>query len=74
MPAANKTWPNFKTYFFNAYVEWKDDSKHTTIEYADTNLANYVRDMAEALQTILQVNNVTAEDQAQQIANLIIQN
>ena len=45
-------------------MEWKDDSKHTTGGHADTNLANYARDMADALQTMLQINNTTAEDKA----------
>ena len=37
-------------------------------------MANYARDTAEALQTMLQINNANVEDQAQQMANLTIQN
>jgi len=73
-PPNDKTWPNFKNHFFAAYIEWKDDNKYTTSEYTDSNLANYARDTAEALQTMLQVNNATVEEQAQQMANLTIQN
>ena len=46
---------------------------HTADENAN-NIANYTQDTAKAFQTILQINNATAEDQAQQIANLTIQN
>ena len=73
-PNNEKTWPNFKNHFFAAYVEWKDDNKYTTNEYTDANIANYARDTAEALQTMLQVNNTNVEEQAQQMANLTIQN
>ena len=70
VPAANKTQPNFKTHFFTACAEQKDNSKCEVSEYADTNLANHTRDTAEALQTVLQVSNAIAEDKAQQMANL----
>ena len=62
-PNAEKNWPNFKNHFFSAYVEWKDDNRYTADEYAQ-NMANYARDTAEALQTMLQINNANIEDQA----------
>ena len=74
LPANEKTWPNFKTAFFQAYKDWKEENKYNTDDYQDNNLSNYARDTAEALQTMLQVNNATVEEQSQQMANLTIQN
>ena len=74
LPAADKTWPNFKDRFFQACVDWKEENKYNADDYHNNNLSNYARNTAEALQTILQVNNATVEDQAQQMANLTIQN
>jgi len=72
--AANKTWPNFKRAFFQAYKDWKEANKYNAEEYQDNHLSNYARQTAEALQTMLQVNNATVEEQAQQMNNLTIQN
>ena len=65
LPATEKIWPNFKTAFFQAYIDWKEENKCSIDEYQDNNLSNYARDTAEALQTMLQVNNVTIEEQSQ---------
>ena len=68
-----KTWPNFKKLFFEAYVEWREDNKCTPGE-CNRGIANYARDTAEALQSMLQVNPAAEEERAQQMANLTIQN
>ena len=74
LPAAEKTWPNFKTRFFHSCIEWKEENKYEEDDYHKNNLSNYTRNTAEAIQTILQVNNATVEEQNQQMANLTIQN
>ena len=74
LPTADKTQPNFKATFFQAYKDWKEENKYSTDDYQDNNLSNYARDTVEALQTMLQVNNDTVEKQSQQMANLTIQN
>jgi len=72
-PADQKTWPNFKTLFFQAYVEWREESKYTASEYSG-GLANYARDTAEALQSMIEVNAAAEEERTQHMANLTAQN
>ena len=62
LPAADKTWPNYKTMFFQVYIEWKEENKYNADDYYNNNLSNYAREIAEALQTMLQVNNTTVEE------------
>ena len=73
LPADLKIWPTFKTTFFQAYTEWKKENKYNADDYHNNNLSNYAKDTAEALQTMLQVNNATGEEQATQMANFTIQ-
>ena len=49
LPTNEKTWPNFKTAFFQAYKDWKEENKYNTDDYQDNNLSNYARDTAVAL-------------------------
>ena len=74
LPATDKTWPNFKTAFFQAYKDWKEENKYNADDYQDNNLSNHARETAEMLQTLLQVNNAIVEEQSQQMNNLNIQN
>ena len=60
--------------FFQAYIEWKEENKYNADDYHNNNLSNYSREIAEALQTMLQVNNATVEEQSQQMTNLTVQN
>jgi len=64
LPVADKTWPNFKNMFFQAYVKWKEENKYNADNYHNNNLSNYTKNIAEELQTILQINNTTIEEQA----------
>ena len=33
LPATEKIWPNFKTAFFQAYTDWKEENKYSIDEY-----------------------------------------
>lgn len=74
LPGDQKTRPTFQTTFFQAYTKWKEENKHNVDDYHNNNLSNYAKDAAEALQTMIQVNNATGEEQATQMANFTIQN
>jgi len=74
LSVADKIWPNFKNMFFQAYIKWKEENKYNADDYHNNNLSNYAKNTAEALQTILQVNNAPVKEQAQQMVNLTIQN
>ena len=47
-------------------------NKHNTSYCRNNSLFNCARNTAEAIETMLQVNNTTVEEQVQQIANLTI--
>ena len=57
-----KIWLNFKTLFFQAYMKCKEENKYNVGDYSNDNLTNYIRDIVEALQTMLQVNNTIIEE------------
>ena len=62
LPVTSKTWLTFKNTYFQAYKDWKEENKYNADNYQDNTLSNYARDTAEALQTMLQVNNTIVEE------------
>ena len=60
--------------FFQACVDRKEENKYNANDCYNNTLSHYARNTAEALQTMMQVNNATAEEEAQQMANLTVQN
>ena len=52
LPLSQQTWPRLKQHFFEAYQDWKVESRHNTGEHTNTEvtkgLENYARTTAEA--------------------------